>query len=110
MPVSTIFEISKPGRNGFTLPELDVPRQDDLIPEKFLRQAPPDLPEVDEGSVIRHFVNLSNMNHHVDKGFYPLGSCTMKYNPKVNERLPVLKDSLSFIRSNRPLLRRELSV
>ena len=86
MPVPTIYEESRPGRNGFTLPELDVPRQENLIPEKYLRSSAPDLPEVDEGSVIRHFNNLSDMNHHVDKGFYPLGSCTMKYNPKVNEK------------------------
>ena len=85
MPVKTIFEESKEGRRGYTLPPLDIPLKDDLIPAKFLRGEPPELPEVSEGAVVRHFVNLSTRNHHVDKGFYPLGSCTMKYNPKVNE-------------------------
>ena len=82
-----IFEISKPGRKGYTLPENDVPKKqvDDLLPEKYLRQSPPQLPEVSENEVVRHYVNISIHNHHIDKGFYPLGSCTMKYNPKVNE-------------------------
>ncbi|NQS97000.1 MAG: aminomethyl-transferring glycine dehydrogenase subunit GcvPB [candidate division Zixibacteria bacterium] len=86
MPVPLIFEESKPGRKGYTLPDLDVPFQEELIPNRFLRSKPPELPEVSEGMVVRHFVNLSVQNHHVDKGFYPLGSCTMKYNPKVNEK------------------------
>lgn len=86
MPVKLIFDESKSGRKGYSLPELDVPAQDGLIPEKYLRKEAPNLPEVDEGTVIRHFVNLSTQNHHVDKGFYPLGSCTMKYNPKINEK------------------------
>ena len=86
MPVPLIFEESKPGRKGYTLPELDINKiQNGLIPQRFLRNEPPALPEVSEGMVVRHFVNLSTQNHHVDKGFYPLGSCTMKYNPKVNE-------------------------
>jgi glycine dehydrogenase subunit 2 len=66
-----------------------------LIPEKFLRKIPAELPEVSEQTVMRHFVNLSTQNYHVDKGFYPLGSCTMKYNPKINEktaRLPGFAD------------------
>ena len=87
MPIPLIFSESKPGRKGYTLPELDVPIRENLIPEKFLRSSPLELPEVTEGAVIRHFVNLSSQNHHVDKGFYPLGSCTMKYNPKVNEKV-----------------------
>ncbi len=90
MPQPTIFEQSVPGRRGYTLPELDVPEKAGLIPDRFLREAPPPLPEVSEGTVMRHFVNLSTMNHHVDKGFYPLGSCTMKYNPKVNDRMASL--------------------
>ncbi len=82
-----IFEISKPGRKGYTLPENDLPAKhvEDLLPEKYLRQSPPQLPEVSENEVMRHYINISTKNHHIDKGFYPLGSCTMKYNPKVNE-------------------------
>ena len=87
MPIPLIFSESKPGRKGYTLPDLDVPVKENLIPDKFLRSNHPELPEVTEGAVIRHFVNLSSQNHHVDKGFYPLGSCTMKYNPKVNEKV-----------------------
>jgi len=83
---ASIFELSKKGRKGYTLPSLDVPAINNLIPKKFLRVEPPSLPEVGEGTAVRHFVNLSTKNHHVDKGFYPLGSCTMKYNPKINEK------------------------
>ncbi len=78
-----IYEISRPGRCGCFLPELDVPEAD--IPEAFVRKDLP-LPEVSEVDLIRHYIRLSQMNWGVDKGFYPLGSCTMKYNPKVNER------------------------
>ncbi len=87
-----IFEYSEKGRRGYTLPELDVPEEEikELIPERFLRKEPPRLPEVSEPDVVRHFTRLSILNHHVDKGFYPLGSCTMKYNPKVNETLAKL--------------------
>lgn len=82
-----IFEISKPGRKGYSLPSVDVPEKklEELIPSRFLRQSPLQLPEVSENEVVRHFVRISSMNYHVDKGMYPLGSCTMKYNPKVNE-------------------------
>ena len=88
-----IFELSAPGRLGHLLPPLDVPAAapDRLIPGQYLRRHPLRLPEVSENEVMRHFVNLSVRNHHIDRGFYPLGSCTMKYNPKVNEdvaRLP----------------------
>ncbi|MDP7179963.1 MAG: aminomethyl-transferring glycine dehydrogenase subunit GcvPB [Candidatus Woesearchaeota archaeon] len=79
-----IFEKSKPGRLGTTLPELDTPKQDNLIPEEFLRKDN-NLPELSEVDIVRHFTNLSKKNFGVDNGFYPLGSCTMKYNPKVNE-------------------------
>lgn len=78
-----IFEKTKPGRKGYSLPWLDVPPYD-LTPA-FRRKAHTSLPEVSEPQIMRHFVNLSVMNHHVDKNFYPLGSCTMKYNPKINE-------------------------
>ncbi len=83
--METIFEISKQGRKGYSLPELDVPEI--YIAKEFRRQKVADLPEVSEPQVIRHFVNLSTLNHHVDKNMYPLGSCTMKYNPKINEEL-----------------------
>ncbi len=81
-----IFEYSQPGRKGYTLPKLDVPeaKPEDSIPKEYLR-TDNNLPELSEIDVVRHFIHLSVLNHHVDKGFYPLGSCTMKYNPKVNE-------------------------
>ncbi|HDL17954.1 MAG TPA: glycine dehydrogenase subunit 2 [Bacteroidetes bacterium] len=87
MPEKLIFEMSAEGRKGYTLPKLDVPAKkvSDLIPKGFVRSKSPILPEVSENEVMRHFVALSRMNHHLDKGFYPLGSCTMKYNPKINE-------------------------
>jgi glycine dehydrogenase subunit 2 len=83
-----IYEISSPGRCGVLLPKVDVPLTD--LPQELLRDGL-DLPEVSEMDVIRHYVRLSQLNYGIDKGFYPLGSCTMKYNPKVNEdaaRLP----------------------
>ncbi|MGA9364742.1 MAG: aminomethyl-transferring glycine dehydrogenase subunit GcvPB [Bacteroidota bacterium] len=82
-----IFEISKAGRKGFTLPKCDVPEKkvEEFIPPKYLRKEPAKLPEVSENEVVRHFVRMSSMNFHIDKGMYPLGSCTMKYNPKINE-------------------------
>ena len=82
-----IYEKSRPGRRGYCLPAIDVPHEclKESIKEEFLRKDKPNLPEVSEPDVVRHFVNMSTMNHHVDKGFYPLGSCTMKYNPKINE-------------------------
>ena len=82
-----IFEISKPGRVGYQLPELDLPALENLIPEDFLRTEAPPLPQVSEIDLVRHFTKLSQKNHGVDSGFYPLGSCTMKYNPKINEDL-----------------------
>jgi len=82
-----IFELSKPGRRAYRLPELDVEDKDlkSLIPEEFLSDAELDFPELSEVDVVRHYTNLSNKNYGVDTGFYPLGSCTMKYNPKINE-------------------------
>ncbi|RMH72181.1 MAG: glycine dehydrogenase subunit 2 [Gemmatimonadetes bacterium] len=84
---NTIFEMSRPGRKGYSLPPLDVPVQSltDVLPLEQQRQSDYRFPEVSEGEVVRHFVRLSTLNYHIDKGFYPLGSCTMKYNPKVNE-------------------------
>lgn len=82
-----IFELSKPGRVAYSLPECDVPETDAsvLIPEGLLRSKPAELPEVYEVDVIRHYTELSRRNFGIDNGFYPLGSCTMKYNPKINE-------------------------
>ena len=81
------FEKSVPGRRGYSLPALDVPEvaTEEILPAKFLRKDPPRLPELSELDVVRHFTNLSRDNYGIDQGFYPLGSCTMKYNPKVNE-------------------------
>lgn len=82
-----IFELSKPGRKAYRLPPLDVEDRDikEYIPDKFLNEEELDLPEVSEVDVVRHFTNLSDKNYGLDTGFYPLGSCTMKYNPKINE-------------------------
>ncbi|MFA5032116.1 MAG: aminomethyl-transferring glycine dehydrogenase subunit GcvPB [bacterium] len=77
------FELSKKGRKGYTLPELDTPKTE--IPAEYLRKNSPRLPELGEVDVVRHFINLSNLNYNIDRNFYPLGSCTMKYNPKINE-------------------------
>lgn len=84
----TIFERTSPGRKGYTLPVNDVDiKLENCIPAQFLRQEEVKLPEVSELDVMRHFMELAHMNHCIEKGFYPLGSCTMKYNPKVNETL-----------------------
>lgn len=82
-----IFELSKEGRVSFNLPEIDVPESDleAELTETYVRQEAPELPEVSELDIIRHYTGLSNRNYGVDSGFYPLGSCTMKYNPKINE-------------------------
>jgi len=82
-----IFEKSVEGRIGYSLPENDVPKVDleAFYPVEMLRKTAPELPEVSEVDVIRHYTNLSKRNYGVDSGFYPLGSCTMKYNPKINE-------------------------
>ena len=90
----TLDELSVPGRASFKVPHAPA---DALagIPVEQLRQRPAALPDIDEPTVIRHFVRLSHLNYSVDSGFYPLGSCTMKYNPKVNEwaaRLPGFAD------------------
>jgi glycine dehydrogenase subunit 2 len=84
-----IFEISSPGRIGYSLPEMDVPETDlaELLPEGYLREEEAELPEVSELDIMRHYTALSKRNHGVDSGFYPLGSCTMKYNPKINENV-----------------------
>jgi glycine dehydrogenase subunit 2 len=82
-----IFELSSPGRVAWSLGDADVPEADPrkLLPDKHLRKDAPALPEVSEFDVVRHYSRLSRMNYGVDTHFYPLGSCTMKYNPKINE-------------------------
>ncbi|MCM3236983.1 aminomethyl-transferring glycine dehydrogenase subunit GcvPB [Heyndrickxia oleronia] len=82
-----IFELTKPGRIGYSLPELDVPNIDisEYFSAEYVRDEEPNLPEVSELDIMRHYTALSKKNHGVDSGFYPLGSCTMKYNPKINE-------------------------
>ncbi|PIH05018.1 aminomethyl-transferring glycine dehydrogenase subunit GcvPB [Clostridium combesii] len=87
-----IFELSSEGRKGYRLPNLDVPEVElsKLLPKNLLREDEIDLPEVSEVDVVRHYTALSNKNYTVDNGFYPLGSCTMKYNPKINEDIAAL--------------------
>jgi glycine dehydrogenase subunit 2 len=91
-PQSTelLFELSHPGRRTHRLPACDVPTTGDELPASALADSPPPLPEVGEIDLIRHFVNMSARNMSIDTNFYPLGSCTMKYNPKRHERLAAL--------------------
>ena len=88
----TIFEKGAPGRRAFTAPALDVPEVDgeQLLPKALRRTEPPQLPEVSEPELVRHYVNLSKRNFDLDSGFYPLGSCTMKHNPRLHERVAAL--------------------
>ncbi len=83
-----IFELSKKGRIGFNVEEKNLPEVE--LPKNLLRQEKADLPEVSELDVVRHFTNVSQKNFGVENGFYPLGSCTMKYNPKINDELATL--------------------
>lgn len=87
-----IFEVSNPGAKGYNLPELDVDDVElsEIFPEEYLTNEEANLPEVSEPVVVRHFTNLSNKNYNLDAGIYPLGSCTMKYNPKINENMAKL--------------------
>ena len=101
---NTIFRLSKPGIKGVQLPKCDVPKIDitSIIDNKLLRSTRPNIPEVSEPEVVRHYINLSIKNHHIDKGFYPLGSCTMKYNPKINEVIANL-DNFKGIHPDQPV-------
>ena len=83
----TIFEQGAPGRRAFVAPDFDVPEAPDALPEQFRRTEPPRLPEVSEPELVRHYVRLSKKNFDLDSGFYPLGSCTMKHNPRLHERV-----------------------
>lgn len=86
---SLIFEISTSGRIGYSLPEMDVATTplEEILPADYIREEEAELPEVSELDIMRHYTALSKRNHGVDSGFYPLGSCTMKYNPKINENV-----------------------
>jgi len=86
--VKLIYERSQPGRTAYTLPRYDLPVPD--VPAELRRAEAPRLPELAEPEIVRHFTELSTRNFGIDTGFYPLGSCTMKYNPRVNERLVML--------------------
>ena len=88
--MNLIFELSKEGKVGTNLPKLDIEQEKLNIPDSYLRQEEPELPEVSEVDIIRHYTELSRRNHGLDNGFYPLGSCTMKYNPKINEDIAQL--------------------
>ena len=88
-----IFERSKPGRRAGSLPAYDLPKAE--VPGDLARRRAPRLPEISEPELVRHFTALADRNFGVDTGFYPLGSCTMKHNPRVNERvvnLPGFRD------------------
>ncbi len=102
-----IFEKSKKGRTACTLPENDVPdvKPESVIPKEYLKDRETNLPEVSETDLVRHYVRLSQWNYCVDTGFYPLGSCTMKYNPKVNE---IIASNKNFVQLH-PLLPEEFS-
>jgi glycine dehydrogenase subunit 2 len=88
----TIFQKGAPGRRAFVCPDMDVPAVDisELLPERFRRAQPPRLPEVSEPEIVRHYVGISKRNFDLDSGFYPLGSCTMKHNPRLHERVAAL--------------------
>jgi glycine dehydrogenase subunit 2 len=90
--VRTIFEQGAPGRRAFVCPERDVPAVDaeQLLPARLRRAEPPRLPELSEPEIVRHYVRISKRNFDLDSGFYPLGSCTMKHNPRLHERVAAL--------------------
>src|SRR6478672_8740870 len=89
----TSFELSRPGRAAYSLPDCDVPELplEALIPQALQRTGASELPELSELQVVRHFTRLSQLNYSIDGGFYPLGSCTMKYNPKVNDLVAAME-------------------
>jgi glycine dehydrogenase subunit 2 len=86
--VKLVYERSQPGRRASSLPRHDLPLPE--LPDDLRRAEPPRLPEVSEPELVRHFTELATRTFGIDTGFYPLGSCTMKYNPRVNERLAAL--------------------
>jgi len=108
-----IFEISAKGKRAFSLPELDIPSKKDILRNIPLRDEIEGFPQVSEMEIIRHFTRLSQTNHCIDVGFYPLGSCTMKYNPKINEKIASFSEfnsshpyaSLDLIQGNLEILK-----
>jgi glycine cleavage system P protein (glycine dehydrogenase) subunit 2 len=100
----TIFEKGRPGRRAFTSPALDVPERppEELLPARLRRAEPARLPEVAEPDVVRHYVRLSKRNFDLDSGFYPLGSCTMKHNPRLHERVAALPGHARLHPAQRP--------
>jgi glycine dehydrogenase subunit 2 len=96
-PEKLLFEVSRPGRRGYDLPALDLPPAPDLdLDARYVRDDIDGFPELSEVDVVRHYTRLSRLNYAIDMGLYPLGSCTMKYNPKINEkvaRLPGFADA-----------------
>jgi glycine dehydrogenase subunit 2 len=101
-----IFQIGSKGRRGYSFPRLEeklraMLLRDYPVPDDLRRKARPELPELSEVEIVRHFIRLSQMNFGVDSGFYPLGSCTMKYNPKMNDALADL-DEVHWIHPNQP--------
>jgi glycine dehydrogenase subunit 2 len=91
-PARTIFQKGAPGRRAFVCPPSEVPAADpeELLPARMRRASPPRLPEVSEPEIVRHYVGISKRNFDLDSGFYPLGSCTMKHNPRLHERVAAL--------------------
>src|SRR5207245_4514259 len=91
-PTLTIFQKGARGRRAFVCPEPEVPHCDpqQLLPADLRRSEPPRLPEVSEPEIVRHYVGISKRNFDLDSGFYPLGSCTMKHNPRLHERVAAL--------------------
>ncbi len=100
----TIFERTRAGRRAFVAPETDVPEVavEDVLPPALVRERPAQLPEVSEPEIVRHYTTLSSKNFHLDEGFYPLGSCTMKHNPKLHERVAALPGTRGCTRSRIP--------
>ena len=90
-----IFELSDKGKKAYSLPKLDVPKDEDILKNIRTRKEIKGFPEVSEVEIVRHFHRISRANYSVDEGFYPLGSCTMKYNPKLNEKIAALHAFLS---------------
>ena len=96
----SIFNKGAAGRRGLTFPKWDGEAVDSALPDSVRRAEPADLPALSEPEVMRHFTALSNLNHHIERGMYPLGSCTMKYNPRVNEQIAaMLRIALGTVRS-----------
>ena len=103
-PATTIYERSVAGRRAATLPDAGVPGKpiEELIPKSLLRERPAELPEISEPEIVRHYNRISRRNFDLDTGFYPLGSCTMKHNPRLNERIAALPGHARLHPAQRP--------